>query len=146
MPKRIQGLTAVGDTIVEVLLAIAVISAVLGGAYASASQSSRGLRQSQERGEALKLLEAQIELLKSAKANGHSPQPNPFCVVQGSQRIEFKPAGPDEAACHQGTDGRYQLSLQRGQPREYTATAAWDSVGGGAEQERVTIVYRVETQ
>lgn len=144
MPKRIQCLTAVGDTIVEVLLAIAVISAVLGGAYASASQSSRGLRQSQERGEALKLLEAQIELLKSAKASGYSFPASGFCMKQGLQRLESLPA--TDEACSQGTGNRYQLSLQRGQPREYTATAAWDSFGGGAEQERVTIVYRVETQ
>ena len=43
-----------GDTIVEVLLAIAITSVVLAGAYVAVSGSMKASRAAQERGEAVK--------------------------------------------------------------------------------------------
>ena len=53
-----------GDTIVEVLVAIAVISAVVGTAYAITNRSVQTNQTSQERGQATKEAEAQLETLK----------------------------------------------------------------------------------
>lgn len=58
-----------GDTIVEVLIAIAIVSLTLTGAYVSVNRSSNTTRTAQERGEALKWAETQIEQIKASDAN-----------------------------------------------------------------------------
>ncbi len=57
-------LNSAGDTIVEVLIAMAVLGAVLTGGYAIATSSLNGVRVSQERNEALKVAETQAEALR----------------------------------------------------------------------------------
>ena len=83
-----KGLSNGGDTIVEVLIAIAVVSAVLGGAFVSANRSLNMSRQSQERGEALKLAEGQVERVKSlgTSADLYGPTTlSPFCIDIGEE-------------------------------------------------------------
>ncbi len=58
-------LNQVGDTMVEVLLALLIVSSVIAASYVSADRSLSGTRQSQERGEALKAAESQVEQIKS---------------------------------------------------------------------------------
>jgi type II secretory pathway pseudopilin PulG len=60
-----------GDTIVEVLIALAVLGSVLVGGYSIATRSINSVRVSQERGEALKIAEGQMEQLRS-RLNGVS--------------------------------------------------------------------------
>ena len=50
-----------GDTIVEVLIAMAVLALMLGGAYYTAGLNYRNVRDSQEHTEAVALAEGQIE-------------------------------------------------------------------------------------
>jgi prepilin-type N-terminal cleavage/methylation domain-containing protein len=54
-----------GDTLVEVLIAIVIVSTVIGGAYVVSNHSLQSTRGAQERSNALKLGQAQIEQLKS---------------------------------------------------------------------------------
>lgn len=125
-----------GDTIVEVLLAIAIVSAVLGAAYVSTSQSLGNARQAEERSEAAKLVEGQLERLKVA----FQTDPIPFNTV-GSFCLDDTPArvATSNPAC---TVGRYALAIERS-GNDFTATAKWDRAGGGASQEQVRIVYRL---
>lgn len=58
-----------GDTIVEVLIAIAIVGTVLAGAFASSNRSLQSNSRSQERAEALRVAEQQLELLQSAVAD-----------------------------------------------------------------------------
>lgn len=53
-----------GDTIIEVLLALAVLGFVIMGSYSIATKSLNGIRIAQERGEALKIAETQTEIIK----------------------------------------------------------------------------------
>lgn len=53
-----------GDTLVEVLISIAIVGIVVGGAYALATRSLRQGITASERTQALKLVEGQIEALK----------------------------------------------------------------------------------
>lgn len=53
-----------GDTIVEVLLALTVLSTILVAGYSISTRSLNGVRISQERGEALKIAEAEYEQLR----------------------------------------------------------------------------------
>jgi prepilin-type N-terminal cleavage/methylation domain-containing protein len=80
-----------GDTLVEVLICMAVVGAVLSGAYVSASRSLRIGRQAQERTEAIKLAEQQLEGIRLTASGSDtaaknimfniSPTRMPFCVV-----------------------------------------------------------------
>jgi len=79
-----------GDTIVEVLIAIAVLSLVLGGAFVATNRSLQGTRDAQERINALKLAETQIEQLKAMSADddvGVADQPFNFSGT-GCTRID----------------------------------------------------------
>jgi len=144
----IKHLNTKGDTIVEVLIAIAIVSAVLGGAFVSANRSLNGTRQAQERGEAVKLVESQLERLKAAAKTTDvgnpvknifaASGPNPFCLDDSLNRVA---AG--NALCTQGAPARYVLSIQRAADNStFTATANWDAAGG-AGPETIRIVYRL---
>ena len=74
-----------GDTIVEVLVAIAVLSAVLGGAFVSARRSFNATQQAKDRDQAVRLAESQTERLKAATAGladvlFDSSSPAEFCL------------------------------------------------------------------
>jgi len=64
MLKRLK-LNQVGDTMVEVLISMAIVSMILGGAYVTSNKSTLSIRDAQEHVDALKLASAEIELLKS---------------------------------------------------------------------------------
>lgn len=83
-----------GDTIVEVLMAIAIISIILGGAFVSANHSLANSRQAQERGEALKIAESQFEQLRLyAKDPSKSPAmfdtTRDFCIDSSGNVVPF---------------------------------------------------------
>ena len=133
-----------GDTIVEVLLAIAVVSSVLGGAFVSANRSLRGTQVSSERGEALKLVEGQLESLKAALKDKtkadliYLPATGDFCL-DGNADVE---ANVSLATCNVGPAGRYGLAINRSNTDTFTASATWDKIGGSNQPETVSIVYR----
>jgi type II secretory pathway pseudopilin PulG len=128
-----------GDTIVEVLLAIAIVSSVLGGAFVSASHSLRGTQVSQERGEALQLVEGQLERLKAAVSDDATD--DAIFGFVGDFCIDDTLIPRNNAICNQGPSGRYRLFIRR-VGDTFTASARWDKTGGGAAQETVSIVYR----
>jgi prepilin-type N-terminal cleavage/methylation domain-containing protein len=129
-----QKLTNRGDTIVEVLVAIAIVSSVLAGAYASANRSSKVTRTAQERGEALKLAESQIEQVKIALDSGVT-LPTNFC---------FNAAGGVQtpAPCIIGTIV-YEQSITRA-GNDYTVTINWDALTGSNSENSLQLDYRVQ--
>ncbi len=54
-----------GDTIMEVMISVAILSLILGASFALANRNSQANRQAEERSEAYKGTESQMELLKS---------------------------------------------------------------------------------
>lgn len=73
-----------GDTIVEVLIAIVIISLILGGAYVTSHDSLDATLDAQEHSDALQLTQAQIELLRAQATTSTSqiftPDFTPFCI------------------------------------------------------------------
>ncbi|MDB5185917.1 MAG: hypothetical protein JWL85_440 [Candidatus Saccharibacteria bacterium] len=136
---RLKALRQRGDTIVEVLIAIAVISLILGGAYASSRKSLQTTRSSQERGEVTKYVEQQVELLKSAVKNPSSnvfTMPGSFCldsnlIAQGASNAICRKSGPGSG---------YALSITRN-ASTFTVTGTWDKIDGSGSNQ-VQIVYR----
>ncbi len=148
-----------GDTIVEVLIAIVVIGAVLTGAYVTGNQSLNANRAAQERAEALKYVEGQVERIKANVAVLGAPSPpgpgaGPYCLDKTTGAVDTitPPAGDPNinndnfsypSGCNQGLiSGSYHLSItQTG--GLYTIRARWDRIGGGSRQEIKTL-YRIQ--
>jgi prepilin-type N-terminal cleavage/methylation domain-containing protein len=145
-----------GDTIIEVLVSIAIISVVLGGAFVTTRNSQLGVRNSQEHAIALKLLENQLEQMRS-NASGDGKiftQGSAFCMYQE------EPASMGSGNCLQdssgnpvasGTQPSYTLSITDCTnvacgnavvgSHLFTAQAAWYQVSGGNASE--TMAYRL---
>lgn len=139
-----------GDTIVEVLICVAIVSMILGGAYVTARRSSQGIRNSQEHAEALKLVQSQLEQIKS---NAAEAQPDvfttnmpTFCMVDGQPVAGAQPQCRQSAAGTPATqEPIYRISVTR-QPdngaAKFAVQAEWDSVTGRPAQE--TLFYRLQ--
>lgn len=88
-----------GDTIIEVLLALAVLGVIIGGGYSIATRSLTGVQISQERNEATKVAEGQLESLKAyisgkdviALLGNTSPSP----IINAGDLSEDVPFGPN---------------------------------------------------
>lgn len=144
-----------GDTIVEVLICMLIVSMILGGAYVTTRRSSTGIRSSQEHTEALKLIQSQIEQLR-ANATQATVGPNPsiFTAAQPFCMFEGKPLEADSSGkCRQNSSGipvpiseqpAYRLTVlykPEGEGTKFTIRADWDSLTGEPAYE--TIFYRL---
>ncbi len=123
-----------GDTIVEVMIAIVIVSTVLVGAFVLSRTSLKNVRGSEEHSQALKLVQGQLEQLKAAARTGQlSDFAGTFCMVDGAV----------ETTLSNCTSDRYRLTVTNADPAHNTfrATATWDRLGGGTSQVRLS--YRV---
>lgn len=124
-----------GDTIIEVLIAIAIVSLILTTAYAITIKNTQSLQSNQERVQAQHLVEAQIESLKAANA----------LTTSGDC---FNSAGAESsgAACSvsaAGSGATYLLKVVNNSGI-YTVSAIWTSLGGsGTNDSNVTMYYRL---
>lgn len=124
-----------GDTIIEVLVALSIMSGVIGISYASAARSSNIGQQSQERAEALQLAQSQIELLRthagSFGVDGYNifdtTAGRSFCMTTTTPPIVSQGLPPDSLVdeildstsptrkydpdCISGPDNRYHISV-----------------------------------
>jgi len=139
-----------GDTIIEVLLAMTVIGLVLASSYGIANRSIRIGREAQERTEALKQVETQVERLRVAsqfldQGLATFPEEAAFCLAEDSSVVSFGNGAITEAVlddlstgypnqCRTGTGGRYAVSIKRSEGYVYTIWARWETIGGGVQQ------------
>lgn len=132
-----------GDTIVEVMLVVAILGLAFSVSYAIANQSIIKSRNAQEHSEALQYLNSQVELLRNTSPDVliAANTAGPFCIDIATNNPVLLP----NASCSQGTAGRYQLSINYaaagGQDR-YTFRADWTGVSNlGVQKE--TISYKL---
>lgn len=116
----------------EVLIAIAVVSLVLGGAFASTRKSSSATRTAQERGVALKLAETQVELIKAANSSG-----TPDVITGGTFCIA---SGDRTGSCVNtiGIDYTTVVTHAAGS-KDYAVSVTWDGLTGATN--KVDMVY-----
>lgn len=145
----LKRLTERGDTIVEVLISIAVVSLILGGAYVTTNRSLQSSRASQERTNGTKLVEGQLEAIKdlanttpAAVFNG----PSPFCINLSDETVK---SGTCTVNANGGSvqtgEPSYRLSVVRTNTNTFTITNTWDRVGSGTP-EKIVMTYRVYAQ
>ena len=74
-----------GDTIVEVLVVLAVLGLAIGTSFAIANHSLKDARDAQEHSEAVELVQQQIEDLRLVSSNSAIyTQPGNFCITNPS--------------------------------------------------------------
>ncbi len=144
-----------GDTIVEVLIAVAMLAFVITTASATTTRSSNTVRASQERGEALKLAQSQVEYIISKQGLTTGKE----CFNSSG---EPKEAGDKECAysagdgsgCEISTKGYcYNVNIEQTRTSppptandptismSYTVHVDWDSLDG--DEDTVAIVYKM---
>lgn len=143
-----------GDTLVEVLIALAVLTTILVGAYITANRSQNTNQASQERGEAIKIVESQIERLKGLLSSGTIVVPaGSFCVNTANSGLTTitAPANPFSESLETATlpyvpadcgnlGGRYNIAI-RASSNTYEFLVRWHRIGGSRDQ--INMYYRV---
>jgi type II secretory pathway component PulJ len=144
-----------GDTIVEVLICIAIISAILAGAYVTTRHSQMGVQDSQEHAQAQELLQSQVEQLRASKDTAlfKPAMDDGFCMSDGA--IVQKHDAQHDKKCVVSSSGSpangqqpaYTLSVSRQDNPDhlggevFTVNVDWPEVtGDGTAHE--SMVYR----
>ena len=127
-----------GDTIVEVLIAIAIVSLVLTVAYVITNKNTVAIQGNQERIQAQHLVEAQIE---SLRAQGSLTTSGDCFNATGSEV-----GGPACTGLTQpGSGASYSTSISGPNGNIYTILVKWSSLGGTATNDSsVTMYYRLQ--
>jgi hypothetical protein len=152
-----------GETIVEVLISVAVLGLILVSTYALANQSGQANRQAQERAEALNENSGHLELFKTyLEDEGDLPTSTGlFCVHQdssGQLSIEGGISGIPENAqedpltaypgeCKSGPEGRYNTAIRKITDESgttYDVITRWDRASGGGVDE-LSLLYKLES-
>ncbi len=134
-----QRLGDVGDTIVEVLIVIAVVGLILAGAFVSSNRSTQVTRTAQERGEALKVAETQLERIKIAKATGA-----PTLATSGTFCFDISGAYFASTTCSISPLGlEYRATVTAVSLNRYSVRVEWDALAG-ASTNKVQLDYNVE--
>lgn len=144
---HLKRLKMTGDTIVEVLIAITVVSVILSGAYTVSNHSFRNTEQAQEHSEVLKLIQGQLERIKiiSTGSNANTLFSSPtFCI---------DPSGVTDniilitGFCIFGPTGQYHITtaITPISATEYvfTTSAVWPSVVGSGN-DTVVLRYKID--
>ncbi len=127
-----------GDTIVEVLIAIAIVSLVLTAAYVISNKNTVAIQANQERIQAQHLVEAQIEGLRAqGKLNTSGDCFNAAGVEAGGATC----AGFTQT----GSGATYSASITGPVGNAYQVTVKWSSLNGEAVNDSsVTMYYRLQ--
>lgn len=162
---QLKKLSNKGDTIIEVLIALAILGFTLSITYSIASRAQQTVRAAQERVEALKLAEGQLEQLKNIATTNPSTfatianYGRPFCINSGGA-TQFSAANslpPDFNAdsfnypsqcTNLGSGGLYNVSIVApGSPVNnpggpFVVRVRWNRIGGNGNDE-VKLEYRL---
>ncbi len=148
-----------GDTIVEVMIAMAVASLVIGSAYSISNKSLANSRQAQEHSEAARIAQSQLEQIRQfARSSTTSSllfQDNKsFCIGTNGQLTEFTQISkvPDNdttkypSVCQNLGSVNYRVGFLRNpenlpdNENTFTIYVTWDGATG--KQDQVSMSYR----
>jgi Tfp pilus assembly protein PilV len=148
-----------GETIVEVLIAIAIMSAALGGAFAIATRSQRTVQGNQERYQATLIANQQADLIKLAQADDgkkdkiktFTDSTKVFCfdsagVIQDPTASDAASLDP-QCLVDYGSPAAFQYRV-RIQPNQtagvvdtFVITVEWDSISSESGVDSVRLLY-----
>lgn len=125
-----------GDTIVEVLIAIAIVSLVLTVAYVITNKNAIAIQANQERIQAQHLVEAQIEALRAQNSLVHSGG----CFI-GTVDTAGGVGSPCNTLQQTGSGAAYAATITGPASGVYTVTVTWSSLGGTKVNDSSIIMY-----
>ncbi|MFO0881869.1 MAG: prepilin-type N-terminal cleavage/methylation domain-containing protein [Candidatus Saccharimonadales bacterium] len=149
-----KSLTQKGDTIIEVMMALVILSAVLGGTFAVAQRSKTSAQANHERYQAQMYANEQAEWIRQASAANRSTFMGKFSAsdtvfcMESSTSVQLDESQP---ACTK--DGLYKVTVKAVTSCSYiTGTCSnvynnyyikvsWDSLKGGTDT--VELVYGI---
>ncbi len=158
MKKRFSIHNSAGDTIVEVLVVLAVLSLAFAISYATANHALVQSRNAEEHSEALGLLNTQVELLRAAYTHNISTVPRNgtyFCMTAAPVNpvLGFSPGYPTPTATFDNftkypsecknnafNNGGYNWSIDFKLGTDaFDLRVRWDGIGKqGRQQEELT--------
>lgn len=150
---RLKRLNQRGDTIVEVMLVLAIVGLAVGISFATADSSLSQVTASSQNTQSTALLQQQIERLRSLVANP-STSPNYIFRTSGYYCVD---ASDNVIATFTGTNltnytiypaacvsGGYHIAVSYNGTSDptFTTTAYWDDIQGHG-QDSATLTYRM---
>lgn len=135
-----------GDTIVEVVLATAIIATAIGIAYSVANRNLQNGVSAGQRSQALSLASAQIERLKNAYLSNSSDLnkytiDKPFCILSNGTVEEVNK--PDSKCANFNTT-QFSLSVSyKNDNRLFSAKSSWRSNTNTAITDELTLYYKL---
>lgn len=141
--------SSAGDTIVEVMISMAVLGGALGIAYAIANNSLNQSRDAQERTQVTKILQSQLELLRASASLPNTQiysAGGQFCFYtdsSGNTTMVPWPNASTPPASGKCTQGFYNYYITRGAYDTFTATCNWVNAIGTRQGDTATLVYRL---
>jgi prepilin-type N-terminal cleavage/methylation domain-containing protein len=131
-----------GDTIIEVLIAVAIISLVLATSYAIVNRNIGTNQDTQEHNQGQQIVQRQIELLRAGTQSGVLAFTDGGCFSSGkfinnptscTLKADGITGGCTDQPCY-----RVKINLDSG---VYTVTAEWDNIRG--DTSRLTMEYGI---
>lgn len=127
-----------GDTIVEVLLAIVVVSVVLVAAYQTTSYNIDDVQSTQEHSEALQLAQAQLEYLHNSSTTPNSG----WCFSAAGSLTSGANCMVNASGTTAGTEPKiFQLAFNNA-GSTYEITVKWASIQAGTQYNYVNLYYQ----
>ncbi len=150
MLKRKLRLAERGDTIIEVMVVLAVLGLAISISYATANTSLLAAREAEESSEATQMLQSQAESLTYLAPFGPPPALNSiflaagqqFCISAGVTVKPFPGVDSYPPECIQKGLFKIAVTYQKTADDTFTLTAIWDDVTGQG-QAKAKLVYRV---
>jgi Tfp pilus assembly protein PilV len=147
-----------GDTIVEVLISMTIISSILVGAFILANNSKLQVTNSREHDDAIKILESQLEEMRAYATSNSNPDQGVF-ITTAFCMYHDQPALTSTGNCVQDDNGNvttqqpeYNVSIQcQNQCPDhnggylYDATVWWPQVTGHGNATE-SMYYRLYSQ
>jgi type II secretory pathway pseudopilin PulG len=139
--RFIPSRTEAGDTIVEVMIAIAVISSVLVGAFLVSSTSTRSVQDTGERAQALQVAQSQVEMIRAYVGGGgsFSPATNYCMQASDSYKMSVSDTNNCDPADNASRGAQFRPTFTKNGPT-YTVTVTWDGLKSVAQ---VQLAYRI---
>ena len=139
-----------GDTIVEVLISLAILALVLGTAYAVSGTSLRSGTAAGQRSQALGYAQSQIEFIKKAQATNSYidlylyTSGNEFCVTTDGSYLAIPVNAAPNHPCLSYDSNFFTVRVQFSDSlKVFTINVSWAGANLSAEQSQLTLYYKL---
>lgn len=127
-----------GDTIVEVMIAIVVVSMILVAAYVTTTHNINGLQDTQEHSEALQLAQSQLEWLHNS-----STMPSPHDCFDTSGRLtNGNSCKVDASGVPTTGQPQFKIDITDSAAPTFKVAITWASIDNPAVTNNVTLYYQ----